>query len=70
MKHAFARAAGKPTPEDEANLFGPDKYNFLDELEARAVGKLVTRKPLVASDEEAAQNPRSRSAKLRVLEHK
>ncbi|MCB1135207.1 MAG: 16S rRNA (cytosine(1402)-N(4))-methyltransferase, partial [Chlamydiia bacterium] len=30
--------------------------------------KLVTRKPLVATDEETALNPRSRSAKLRVAE--
>jgi 16S rRNA (cytosine1402-N4)-methyltransferase len=29
---------------------------------------LVTRKPLVATDEEIARNPRSRSAKLRVVE--
>jgi len=30
--------------------------------------KLVTRKPIVATDEEIASNPRSRSAKLRILE--
>jgi len=30
--------------------------------------KEVTRKPLVASEEEIQLNPRSRSAKLRVLE--
>lgn len=30
--------------------------------------RLVTRKPIVASDEEIARNPRSRSAKLRVAE--
>ncbi len=30
--------------------------------------RLVTRKPLVASDAEIAQNPRSRSAKMRVVE--
>ncbi len=31
----------------------------------RAKGKLLTKKPLVATDQEIAQNPRSRSAKLR-----
>ena len=31
------------------------------------LGKRITRRPLTASDEEIAQNPRSRSAKLRVF---
>ena len=30
--------------------------------------KVITRKPLVASAEEVARNPRSRSAKIRVAE--
>jgi 16S rRNA (cytosine1402-N4)-methyltransferase len=38
----------------------------LEEKEATVM--LVTRKPITASDEEIAQNPRSRSAKLRVVE--
>ena len=36
--------------------------------EKDATVKLVTRKPISASDEEIMQNPRSRSAKLRVVE--
>lgn len=36
--------------------------------EKRAIGRLVTRKPVEADDAEVAQNPRSRSAKLRVFE--
>lgn len=36
--------------------------------EKRALVRLVNRKPLAADDEEAARNPRSRSAKLRVVE--
>ncbi|MFT4982002.1 MAG: 16S rRNA (cytosine1402-N4)-methyltransferase, partial [Bacteroidia bacterium] len=28
----------------------------------------VTRKPIIATDEELARNPRSRSAKLRIAE--
>ncbi len=32
-------------------------------------GKLFQRKPIIATEEETASNPRSRSAKLRVLEH-
>lgn len=46
----------------------PGKYDFLDELEANAVARLVTRKPVEAGEAEVAANPRSRSAKLRVLE--
>lgn len=49
-----------------------DKYNtsgiggvFLNK---EPTAKLITRKPLTASDEEVAKNPRSRSAKLRILE--
>ncbi len=36
--------------------------------EKQAVVKLITKKPIVPSDAEQAQNPRSRSAKLRVVE--
>ena len=32
-------------------------------------GKVITRKPVIPSDEEMEVNPRSRSAKLRVFEH-
>jgi len=36
--------------------------------EAKAVAKVLTRKPILPSEEEVEQNPRSRSAKLRVAE--
>jgi 16S rRNA (cytosine1402-N4)-methyltransferase len=36
--------------------------------EKTATVSLITRKPLIADDEEISQNPRSRSAKLRVVE--
>jgi 16S rRNA (cytosine1402-N4)-methyltransferase len=31
-------------------------------------GKVITRKPMLPSQEELAENPRSRSAKLRIFE--
>lgn len=68
VKYAFLRAAGRATPDEEHLTYGPDKFSFLDQLEERAVAKLVTRKPLIASDEEVKLNSRSRSAKLRVIE--
>jgi len=36
--------------------------------EAKATAKVLTRKPILPSEEEVEQNPRSRSAKLRVAE--
>ena len=47
------------------------KYFFRDRVQGDdAVLRLVTRKPLIASEEEVRNNPRSRSAKLRVIERK
>ena len=34
----------------------------------KAEGKVITKKPILPSDEELSENPRSRSAKLRVIE--
>lgn len=43
------------------------KTNFRD-WEAEGLGEVITKKPIIPSDLEARQNPRSRSAKLRVFE--
>ncbi len=43
------------------------KHTFL-EYQQRGLGQRITRKPIVADEDEAAQNPRSRSAKLRVFQ--
>jgi len=44
------------------------KNRFRREVQAPAAGKTLTRKVVVASDEECRRNPRARSAKLRVWE--
>ncbi|WKZ37489.1 MAG: 16S rRNA (cytosine(1402)-N(4))-methyltransferase RsmH [Anaerolineales bacterium] len=43
-------------------------YERVYEEEHRAVLKLVNKRPIVPSDEEVKENPRARSAKLRVVE--
>ncbi len=42
--------------------------NYFRDLEERRLGKIITDKPIETSDEETLENPRSRSAKLRVIE--
>jgi 16S rRNA (cytosine1402-N4)-methyltransferase len=40
---------------------------FYKEMESRGFAKLINKKPIIASLEEIKNNPRSRSAKLRIL---
>lgn len=42
--------------------------NYFRELAAKSEGKIMTKKPLVPTEEEKRSNPRSRSAKLRAIE--
>lgn len=42
--------------------------NFMRDRAKEGVGKLITKKPVTPSEEEVERNPRSRSAKLRVIE--
>lgn len=42
--------------------------NFFKEIENSGKVKVLTKKPVIPSDDEIFKNPRSRSAKLRVLE--
>ena len=48
------------------NVQGDEKKDFFGKM--LSPWKLITRKPVEASDEEVESNPRSRSAKLRVAE--
>lgn len=41
---------------------------YFNELKKDGTGKVITKKPITASEEEIESNPRSRSAKLRIIE--
>lgn len=41
---------------------------YFNEYDKDGYGKKVNKKPIIATDEEMAENPRSRSAKLRIVE--
>jgi 16S rRNA (cytosine1402-N4)-methyltransferase len=53
--------------EQSKDLMNPP-YERIYEVERKAVVKLINKKPIVPSDEEIKDNPRARSAKLRVVE--
>ena len=42
--------------------------NFNKEKEEKGEGKSITKKPITPSEQEISENPRSRSAKLRIIE--
>ena len=42
--------------------------NYFKEISAMGEGKIITKKPIVPTEEEVKNNPRSRSAKLRAIE--
>ena len=42
--------------------------NFFKKIKAEGLGKILNKKPIIPSKEEIKENPRSRSAKLRVIE--
>jgi 16S rRNA (cytosine1402-N4)-methyltransferase len=53
--------------EQSKDLVNPP-YERIYEVERKAVVKLINKKPIVPSEEETKENPRARSAKLRVIE--
>lgn len=61
VKNAYAEAKGKCTcPKDLPYCV----------CGAKSLGEIITRKPIVASQEEQVENTRSKSAKLRIFERK
>lgn len=53
--------------EQSKDLINPP-YERIYEVERKAVVKLVNKKPILPTEEETKDNPRARSAKLRVVE--
>ena len=53
--------------EQSKDLINPP-YERIYEVERKAVVKLVNKKPILPTEEEVRDNPRARSAKLRVVE--
>ncbi len=53
--------------EQSKELVNPP-YERIYEAERKAVVKIINKKPITAADEEIKDNPRARSAKLRVIE--
>jgi len=65
VKWAFRQAAGMaPTDEPLPSYCVP----FDEKMRGEAMVKILTRKPVVPKEEEEKENPRSRSAKLRIVE--
>ena len=61
VKNAYVDAQGKCTcPKDLPYCV----------CGAKSLGKIITRKPIVATEEELEQNSRSKSAKLRIFERR
>jgi 16S rRNA (cytosine1402-N4)-methyltransferase len=68
VKRAFLAAAGRPYVEEDHEIAYSTSGVFVGEEAPTPVVKILTKKPVVTSKEEAKVNSRSRSAKLRVVE--
>lgn len=64
VKRAFLKAAGRPQDAEPLPLH-LDPRDYPGPV---AVASLVTRRPITAGEDEQRANPRSRSAKLRILQ--
>jgi len=66
--HSLEDRIVKRWMQQEAADFAPDPQHPMGGTPKTASLTLITRKPLTATDDEVRQNPRSRSAKLRIAE--
>ena len=66
--HSLEDRIVKHWMQQEAATFVPDPMHPMGGVPTTASIAIVTRKPLTATDAEREQNPRSRSAKLRIAE--
>ena len=57
VKKFFKKMAGRPE----------DRFDTSSVQDRVKLAEILTRKPVLPSEEETAQNPRSRSAKLRAI---
>lgn len=66
--HSLEDRIVKRWMSDEARTFVPDPTRLHGGYERQPTLRILTKKPIVASDDEVSRNPRSRSARLRVAE--
>ncbi len=66
--HSLEDRIVKQWMSDEARTYVSDPTRLHGGYERQPTLRILTRKPIVASDDEVGRNPRSRSARLRVAE--
>lgn len=66
--HSLEDRIVKQWMNDEARTYVSDPTRLHGGYERQPTLRILTRKPIVASDDEVVRNPRSRSARLRVAE--
>lgn len=66
--HSLEDRIVKQWMNDEARTYVSDPTRLHGGYERQPTLRILTRKPIVASDDEVGRNPRSRSARLRVAE--